>query len=118
MKRHALAAVALFAGCLPMPPLTASPMYRARSQETTKVSAASWLLDPRPGDRYVVAGSDLVWRQSTRLGPADNATGRCEVTAEGDVYVTAPLTPGEWPCLLRACRETCIVARVTVVVEP
>jgi len=33
-------------------------------------------------------------------------------------FYVAPKTPGEWPCLLRACRETCWVARLTLVVEP
>lgn len=100
-----------------MPPLTTDAMYRARVDDTTRVSAGSWLLDPRPGDRYAVAGSDLAWGTSVRIGPADNPTGRCEVSPNGDVTIRSPRTPGDWHCLMRACRETCIVARVTVVVD-
>ena len=110
-------AVQVFA-CLPRPPHMMAPYYRVDPGQADALEGSSWLEDPLPGDRYAVAGEDLVWRDETFIGPADDRTGRCSVDTKGTITFVAPKTPGEWPCLLRACRETCWVSRVTLVVEP
>jgi len=104
--------------CLPRPPQMMAPYYRVAPGQADALDGSSWLADPLPGDRYAVAGADLVWRDEAMIGPADDRSGRCSVDAAGRISFIAPLTPGEWPCLLRACRETCWVSRVTLVVEP
>ncbi len=95
-----------------------SPFYRVTPGQVDALDGGTWLADPMEGDRYAVAGDDLVWRDEAWIGPADDRSGRCSVDAKGRVSFVAPRTPGEWPCLLRACRETCWVARLTLVVEP
>lgn len=112
-------AMVLLAGCMmPRPPHMKASYYEATPGEAGAVAGSEWLIDPLPGDRYAVAGEDLVWRDMTFIGPADDRSGRCSVDAAGHVSFVAPKTPGEWPCLLRACRETCWVSRVTLVVKP
>ena len=114
----ALLLAAVFASCMPRPPHMRATYYNAVPGETGAVEGDTWLIDPIPGDRYSVAGEDLVWREVAMIGPADDRSGRCSVDAAGRVSFVAPRTPGEWPCLLRACRETCWVSRVTLVVQP
>lgn len=111
---------AMFTGvsCLPRPPHMMAPFYRVAPGEAADLDGGAWLVDPIEGDRYAVAGDDLVWRTETMIGPADDRTGKCSVDDNGRIRFTAPKTPGEWPCLLRACRETCWVSRLTLVVEP
>lgn len=115
---RALFGVVLFGACLPRPPHMMAPYYRVAPGEADALEGTAWLVDPQPGDRYAVAGEDLVWRDEALIGPADDRTGRCSVDTSGRISFVAPMTPGEWPCLLRACRETCWVSRVTLVVEP
>lgn len=119
MMRGLLAFVFIGLGtaCLPRPPQMMAPMYRVDPGKADSLDGTTWLEDPMPGDRYAVAGDDLVWRDETLIGPADDRTGKCAVDARGTISFVAPKTPGEWPCLLRACRETCWVSRVTLVVE-
>ncbi len=112
-----VALVSLMGGCLPRPPQMMAPVYRADAGKADSLDGSTWLEDPMPGDRYAVAGDDLVWRDEALIGPADDRSGKCSVDARGTIHFVAPKTPGEWPCLLRACRETCWVSRVTLVVE-
>ena len=113
------AALAGLCACMASrPPHMMSPYYNVAPGQSDTLGGDAWLVDPRPGDTYAVAGEDLLWRDEARIGPADDRTGRCSVDARGTITFTAPKTPGEWPCLLRACRENCWVARVTLVVLP
>ncbi len=108
----------LLVACLARPPHMVAPYYRVSPGEADALDGSAWLVDPLPGDRYAVAGEDLLWRDEAMIGPADDRSGRCSVDEAGRISFVAPMTPGEWPCLLRACRETCWVSRVTLVVEP
>ena len=112
-----VAVVATMAACLPRPPQMMAPVYRVEAGKADSLPGSTWLEDPMQGDRYAVAGDDLVWRDETLIGPADDRNGKCSVDERGTISFVAPKTPGEWPCLLRACRETCWVSRVTLVVE-
>lgn len=111
--------VALFSsGCASRPPQMMSPFHPVVPGQVDAVDGSAWLIDPQEGDTYLVAGADLKWRHTAMIGPADDQTGRCSVDERGRVSFVAPKTPGEWPCLLMACRDTCWVARLTLVVKP
>lgn len=112
-----LLASALFGACLARPPHLVEPFLNTSPGQEDTLESSAWLVDPQRGDRYAVAGADLLWRDEARIGPADDQTGRCAVRPDGTVTFKTPRTPGEWPCLLRACRETCKVGRVTFVVK-
>ena len=94
------------------------PFIRVDPGATLLVEQRAFHVDPRPSDRYAVAGPDLRWDDSLGIGPADNPSGRCSVRPGGDVEVVAPQTSGHWPCLIRVCRDGCLVARLTIVAEP
>jgi hypothetical protein len=108
----------LGSACASRPPHMMAPFYNVDPGQVDVVEGSAWLVDPLEGDTYAVAGEDLQWRELAFIGPADDRTGRCSVDADGRVSFTAPNTPGEWPCMLLACRETCWVTRLTLVVLP
>jgi len=110
-------ACVLLTACLARPPHIVEPFLNTHPAQEDTLEGSAWLVDPQPGDRYAVAGADLLWRDEARIGPADDQTGRCAVKPDGTVTFRTPRTPGEWPCLLRACRETCKVGRVVFVVK-
>lgn len=112
-----LVAVSL-AACRSGAPNLIHPFYRVDPGAAALVEHDAFHMDQRSGDRYAVAGPDLKWADTLAIGPADNPTGRCTVRGNGDVEVIAPRTTGHWPCLIRVCRDGCLVARLTVVSEP
>lgn len=114
----ALALMLCVGACLPRPPHMVAPYYNIAPGQADTLPGDTWLVDRQEGDRYAVAGEDLEWRDEAMIGPADDRTGRCAVDDSGRLSFVAPKTPGEWPCLLRACRETCWVSRLTLVVLP
>ena len=106
------------AACKSGAPDLLHPHYRIDPGAAALVEHSAFHLDPRPGDRYAVAGPDLAWADSLAIGPADDRSGRCTVRGNGDVEVRAPMTSGHWPCLIRVCRDGCLVSRLTIVSEP
>jgi len=111
-------ALGLLSSCLSNAPRIASPFLRVAPGQSALLEREAWHFDPRPGDRYAVAGPDLVFSDRLAIGPVDDPSGRCVMRPDGDVEVRAPWTSGTWPCLLRVCRDECMIARFTVVSEP
>ncbi len=105
-------------GCRSGAPDLLHPFYRVEPGAAVLVEHDVFHVDPRPGDRYAVAGPELAWADSLAIGPADDPSGRCTVRENGDVEVIAPRTSGHWPCLIRVCRDGCLVSRLTIVAEP
>lgn len=105
-------------GCLSNAPRIANPYLRVAPGQSGLLEREAWHFDPRPGDRYAVAGPELAFADRLAIGPPDDPSGRCVMRKGGDVEVKAPWTSGTWPCLLRVCRDECMIARFTVVSEP
>lgn len=114
----AVIALAFSSGCLSNAPRIAGPFLRIEPGQSALLEREAWHFDRRPGDRYAVAGPDLAFSDRLAIGPPDDPSGRCVMRPDGDVEVKAPWTSGTWPCLLRVCRDECMIARFTVVSEP
>jgi hypothetical protein len=113
-----LAVFVVFSGCVSNAPQIMSPYLKVAPGQNTLVERDAWHADWRPGDRYAVGGPDLVFGDRLAIGPLDDPSGRCVMRPDGDVEVRAPWTSGNWPCLLRVCRDECMIARLTLVSEP
>jgi hypothetical protein len=113
-----IAALVSSVGCLSNAPRIANPSLRVAPGQSALLERDAWHFDRRSGDRYAVAGPDLAFSDRMAIGPPDDPSGRCVMRPDGDVEVRAPWTSGTWPCLLRVCRDECMIARFTVVSEP
>lgn len=116
--KSALLVALLLSACMSNAPKVTPPNVRLDPGASTLLERGAWHTDPRAGDRYAVAGLDQVFADRLAIGPKDDASGACVMRPDGDVEVRAPWTTGHWSCLLRVCRDGCMIARLTVIAEP